>query len=183
MLILQKVRAEAESSSMDEAVSILPESWVERRGDGACNQMQEQEQGGLIQHLPPSGLTWNAELSQWQCLPKKLLTSPASLHRTFAISICSCPPGPLLPCCVKRSPFSTDQKCLWSSQDSGEGGMDFTSSVRLPRDKHCSVLHPGAGWRAVHPPSQMDESGQRITWGHTPSGAECNAFVTGSERW
>lgn len=37
VLILHKVRDEAGSDSVYKTLSSLPESWVERRGDGACD--------------------------------------------------------------------------------------------------------------------------------------------------
>lgn len=37
VLILYKVRDETGSDNVDKTLSSLPESWVERRGDGACN--------------------------------------------------------------------------------------------------------------------------------------------------
>lgn len=37
VLILHKVRDEAGSYSVDKTLRSLPESWVERRGDGACD--------------------------------------------------------------------------------------------------------------------------------------------------
>lgn len=106
--------------------------------------MQEQEQGGLIQHLPPFGVTWNME--QWvsgMSCPEQPLHQPTLLHNNLR-----CPAMP-------RGAPSPPVRDTSVAQDWGEGGMDCTISVCWGQTLQCFASW---GWLCVQHPPWMTQS-------------------------